>query len=390
MSAGALSGVRVLDMTRLAPGPYGTMLLADLGAEVIVVGGGRAGLPVPEVSRGKRFIGLDLKSEAGLEALGRLVEGSDVFVEGFRPGVAQRLGVGYEQLRERNPALVYCSLTGYGQEGPLARSAGHDLNYIAMAGLLGCVGPADGPPAHPLNLLADFGGGGLMAAFGIVAALFQRQRSGEGQYVDVSMVDGVMSMMAMHFPSWKTPLMPGRGRGLVAGEAPFYRSYECADGRYVAVGALEDAFFRALWTGLELEGEPPHHMDPERWPEIERALAGAFAARDRDEWAERFAGSDACVTPVLDPDEAWAHPQTLARHGELPRWEVPRAPRLPADGNELREPDTTDQTEAVLAAAGLTPEEIEAARPRPTDRVQGLDWPPVLGPPQARRKESGR
>lgn len=376
MSPAALEGVRVLDLTRLAPGPYCTMLLADLGADVVVIGGGRAGLPVPQLSRGKRFIKLDLKQPEGLEALYRLAERADVVVEGFRPGVAERLGAGYDQLSERNPGLVYCSLTGYGQEGPLALTAGHDINYLGLTGLLGATGPADGPPAFPLNLLADFGGGGLLAAFGIVSALLERERSGTGQYVDAAMVDGVMSMMAMHYPSWGTAVMPARGKGLLAGGAPFYRCYACADGRHVAVGALEDAFFRAMWTGLGL-GEIPQHMDPATWPEIERTLTDAFGQRTRDEWAEHFAGSDACVSPVLDPDEAWDHPQTLARHGALDRWEVPAIPGLSRTPARQRTTDTTDQTAAVLAEVGVGSEAALAAAGPANDHVTGLAWPPM-------------
>lgn len=376
-NAGALSGVRVLDLTRLAPGPYCTMLLADLGAEVVVVGGGRAGLPVPQLCRGKRFINLDLKTEAGIGAMHSLVERADVLIEGFRPGVTARLGLDYEQLAPANPGLVYCSLTGYGQDGPAARIAGHDINYLAMAGTLGAIGPADGPPAVPLNLLADFGGGGLLAAFAIVSALFERERSSEGQYIDAAMVDGVMSMMAMHYPSWGTSLLPRRGEGLLAGEAPFYRCYECADGRYVAVGAMEDAFFAALWAGLEL-GDPPDHMSRDRWPEIERVLSARFRERTRDEWAERFCDTDACVTPVLDPGEAWTHPQTVARHGNLPRWDVPPVPRLSRSVAVARPVDTTDQTQAVLAEAGLSPSEVRAALPAAAAEVKGLAWPPTL------------
>ncbi|AFP40348.1 L-carnitine dehydratase/bile acid-inducible protein F [Mycolicibacterium smegmatis MC2 155] len=242
--AGPLSKVRVVDMSRLSPGPYGSMLLADLGADVVVVGGGRSGLPVPAFGRGKEYVTLDLKNEDGRRALQALVQGADVFLEGFRPGVADRLGVGYRALSEVNPKLVYCSVTGYGQTGTLAQRAGHDINYLAVSGALGAFGPHDGPPIPPLNTLADFAGGGMLAAFGILAALFERERSGRGQYIDAAMIDGVMSLMAMPFADWGNRTLPGRGDGVLAGNMPAYRCYECADGRYVAVGALEDAFLR--------------------------------------------------------------------------------------------------------------------------------------------------
>ena len=247
---GALSGVRVIDLTRLAPGPYCTMLLADFGADVIAVGGGRAGRALEAFARGKRHIALDLKTEAGRRALHALARGADVFVEGFRPGVAARLGVDYERLSALNPKLVYCSITGYGQGGPRAREAGHDINYIALSGVLGAIGPAGQPPQPPLNLVADFAGGSLIAAFGIVAALFEARRSGKGQYIDAAMIDGCMSLMAMHYPAWGTPILPGRGDGMLAGNAPVLSLLpvrgrqicrgRCAGAR-VFCGALADA-----------------------------------------------------------------------------------------------------------------------------------------------------
>ncbi len=255
-----LTGVRVIDMSRNAPGPYCTMLLADLGAEVIVVGGGRAGPPVSSFARGKRFITLDLKAEEGRRALGRLVETADVFVESFRPGVAERLGAGYDALSASNPGLVYCSLTGYGQSGPLAQEAGHDLNYLALSGILGAIGPDDRPPTAPLNLMADFAGGSFVATIGILAALFERVSSGKGQHIDAAMIDGCMSLMTMHYAVWNSKAMPSRGRGLLAGSAPYYRCYRTSDGRYVSVGALEPQFFAALWADLG-EGPAPDQMD---------------------------------------------------------------------------------------------------------------------------------
>lgn len=357
---GALHGVRIVDLTRLAPGPYCTMLLADFGAEVIAVGGGRAGPALEAFARGKRHITLDLKTEPGRRALHALVRSADVFVEGFRPGVAARLGADYATLSALNPKLVYCAITGYGQDGPRARDAGHDINYISVSGVLGAIGPVGQPPQPPLNLIADFAGGSLTAALGIMAALFEAGRSGKGQYIDAAMIDGCLSLMAMHFPAWGTARMPGRGDGLLAGNAPYYRCYQCADGKYVAVGALERAFFETLWQMLEL-GDTPDHGDRANWPQIENALAEAFLKRGRDEWAAIFAGSDACVTPVLAPDEVWCEPQIRHRHPQASAHALPPIPRLGKTRGRTSATDPSDRTREVLTAAGLSPEEIDAA-----------------------------
>ena len=361
LRTGPLSDIRVVDLSRLAPGPYCTMLLADLGAEVIVVGGGRSGLPLAEVSRGKRFISLDLKKTKGRDALHRLVATADVVVEGFRPGVADRLGAGYDELRAIKPDLLYCSLTGYGQDGPLAHEAGHDINYLSLTGVLGAVGPVDQPPMVPLNLIADFAGGSLLAAFGVVAALYERRRSGEGQYLDVAMIDGVQSMMAMHYAAWGSTAMPRRGEGILDGTAPFYRCYTCADDRYVAVGALEPQFFRALWQQLDL-GAVPAQYPRTQWPRIEQRLAIAFQERTRDEWALFFKGTDACVTPVLDPGEVASAPHIVARHGARSNADVPPIPRLSRTPAVVRPVDTDEATAAVLGNLGMTPAEIEEVR----------------------------
>ncbi|WP_111430616.1 CaiB/BaiF CoA-transferase family protein [Rhodobacteraceae bacterium DSL-40] len=375
--AGPLAGVRVIDLSRLAPGPYCTMLLADMGAEVIAVGGGRTGVAIPEFGRGKRQIRLDLKSAAGREALHRLVEGADVVVEGFRPGAAARIGADRETLAALNPRLVYCSLTGYGQTGPRAQEAGHDINYLALSGVLGAMGPSGEPPIPPLNLVADFAGGSLMAALGILAALLEARATGRGRHVDAAMIDGSLSLMAMHLPLWHSPWWPERGEGLLGGGAPFYRSYACADGKFVAVGAIEPPFFAALWGGLGL-GTAPDHMDKDAWPAIEAALAEAFAQRPRDDWTEVFAGTDACVTPVLAPDEVWREPHFAARHPGWPAGTVPPAPRFGTAPPEPPEALAADCTEAVLAGLGLDPDEIRAAIGATAGVRPGLDWPPAF------------
>jgi len=372
-----LEGIRVIDMTRLAPGPYGTMLLADLGAEVIVVGGGRAGPPVSTFARGKQFITLDLKSDEGRLALVRLCDSADVFIEGFRPGVAERLGAGYTTLSASNPRLVYCSLTGYGQTGPRAQEAGHDLNYLAYTGVLGALGPADGPPQVPLNAIADMAGGGMLAVIGILAALQERQRSGFGQHVDAAMIDGCMSLIAMHYPAWQTAAMPRRGDGWLAGTAPNYRCYRCADGGYMAVGSLEPQFFRALWKTLAL-GEPvPDAMSHSAWPAIERTLEATFRTLPRDAWVARFEGVDACVTPVLSPDEAWQDAQVRTRVDPARPKEVPAVPAFSRSTIAPAPLDLDDHSVEVLAALGFAAMDIDKASPPAQRGVQdGLAWPP--------------
>jgi alpha-methylacyl-CoA racemase len=374
---GPLTGVRVLDMTRLAPGPYGSMLLADLGAEVIAIGGGRSGLPVPALSRGKEFVTLDLKTGEGRAALHRLVAESDVFMEGFRPGVADRIGAGYAELSELNPRLVYCSVTGYGQTGPMAQRAGHDINYLAVGGALGTFGPAGGPPVPPLNLVADFAGGGLLAAFGIVAALYERERSGRGQHIDTAMVDGVLSMMGMNFVDWHGPSLPRRGEGVLAGSMPAYRCYECSDGRFVAVGALENAFFTNLWQALGL-GEVPDHFDPANFAEIENRLSQSFRQRPMAEWTEYFAEIDACVTPVLEPHELDRFPQIARRYRGFRADSVPAVPVYSRTGARPGPTDTADATERVLSRFGVAAQDArKAAGSADGSAVKGLRWPPI-------------
>lgn len=373
-----LEGIRIIDLTRLAPGPYGTMLLADLGAEVIVVGGGRAGPPVSTFARGKRFITLDLKSADGQLALARLADSADVLLEGFRPGIAERLGAGYEALSANNPRLVYCSLTGYGQTGPRSQEAGHDINYLGYTGVLGAMGPVGAPPAIPLNAIADMAGGGMLAVIGILAALHERQRTGRGQHVDVAMVDGCLSLIAMHFPVWQTEAMPARGDGLLAGNAPFYRCYECADGGHMAVGSLEPQFFRALWQTLDL-GEVPDHMDHRTWPEIERLLDLAFRSRPRAHWTTRFEGVEACVTPVLAPDEVWHDKQIRTRVGDGAEREVPAIPKFSRTPIEAGTTQAGDRTVEVLSALGFGPGAIDLASPPGQRGLQvGLGWPPTF------------
>lgn len=372
-----LESVRVLDLSRLAPGPYGSMLLGDMGAEIIIVAGGRGSLPINAYGRGKSVVTLNLKSEEGRSAFHKLAATADVLIEGYRPGVADRLGIGYEDLRSINSRLIYCSVTGYGQDGPLAQEAGHDINYVGMSGMLGAMGPSDAAPVLPLNLVADFAGGGMHAALAIVSALYERERSGRGKYLDVAMVDGCISLMAMHYADWGKPVLPARGQGLLTGEAPFYRCHRCSDGRFVAVGALEPTFFGNLWQGLGLGGPPPDHMSRATWPEIAEEFERAFVARTRDEWAQHFAGKDACVTPVLSPEEVFDHPHNASRHPEASPESVPVLPwasQAAGRGNEEAPKDISDR---LLEGLGLGRKEIAAATGGKSAGGQGIAWPPV-------------
>lgn len=319
--SGPLAGVRVLELAGIGPGPHCAMLLADLGADVLRVdrpGGDGLGLPASDarlhvLNRGRRSAVLDLKHPDGLDALLRLVDAADVLLEGYRPGVTERLGVGPQVCLERNPRLVYARMTGWGQEGPLARTTGHDIGYIARTGALSMLGRADGPPAFPANLLGDFGGGSMLAAFGICAALVERSASGRGQVVDAAIVDGTATLLAMHWTFLATGLIrEARGSNLLDGGVPWYDVYETADGAWMAVGALEAPFYAAL---LERLGWPdaPDRGDPRAWPVLRDGLAARFRARTRQEWVEVFAGGDACVEPVLSMSEALADPHLAAR-----------------------------------------------------------------------------
>ncbi|GAA0496626.1 CoA transferase [Paractinoplanes deccanensis] len=335
----ALHGVRVVELAGLAPGPFGCMMLADLGADVVRVDrpGGQFPPPGP-LGRGRRTIELDLKTEAGVADLLRLTERADVLVEGFRPGVAERLGFGPETVERINPRLVYARMTGWGQDGPLAARAGHDIDYIAIAGALEPLGRAGQRPHAPINLLGDFAGGGMLLAVGVLAALLERERSGRGQVVDAAMVDGAALLMTfVHGMAAIGQWSGARGENLLDGGAPFYDTYATADGGFMAVGALEPAFYRALLDGLGLaQADLPEQYDRSGWPVLRARFAEVFASRSRDAWTTVFAGSDACVAPVLSPAEAPGHPHHVARgsfaeiDGVTQPAPAPRLSRTPA------------------------------------------------------------
>ncbi|MBW8485420.1 CaiB/BaiF CoA transferase family protein [Actinomadura parmotrematis] len=321
MGKGPLSGVRVIELAGIGPGPFAAMLLADLGAEVIRVdrasaaGRGTTG-GTDFTNRGKRSIAIDLKSPAGKEVVLRLAAKSDVLLEGFRPGVTERLGLGPDDVLARNPRLVYGRMTGWGQQGALSQSAGHDVGYIAVTGALHAIGRAGGPPQIPMNLLGDFAGGSMYLIVGVLAALLESKTSGRGQVVDAAIVDGTA-----HLSTFIHGFLAGgmwrdeRGVNMLDSGAPWYDVYETADGKHVAVGAIEPQFYAELLRGLELDGDEslPAQHEQARWPELRERFAAAFKARTRDEWAEAFLPGDACVAPVLSLEEAAAHPYNTER-----------------------------------------------------------------------------
>jgi alpha-methylacyl-CoA racemase len=373
---GPLQGVKVIEIASLAPAPFGCMILADLGADVLRVDraercGPDARTPVDPLSRGRRSMGLNLKDPAGVELLLQLTEDADVLVEGFRPGVAERLGIGPDICAQRNPRLIFARMTGWGQDGPLAPTAGHDIDYIAISGALSPIGRAGGPPLPPVNFLGDFGGGGMLMALGIVAALVERATSGQGQVVDAAMVDGSALITSFIYGMRATGAWQDeRGTNLIDTGAPFYDTYATADGGYVAVGALEPQFYAALLAGLGLTdaGLPGQH-DRSGWPLLRERFAAVFAARSRDEWAEVFAGTDACVAPVLSMAEAPVHPHATARDafvevgGVVQPAPAPRFGRSAA-GTPAAPPRPGADTDTVLAGLCLSGAEMSDLRAR--------------------------
>ncbi|HKA13902.1 MAG TPA: CaiB/BaiF CoA-transferase family protein [Myxococcota bacterium] len=317
---GPLQGIRLLEVAGIGPGPYCAMVLADMGAEVVRIvrpGPGAFGeRPSHDLlSRGRRSICVDLKRPEGANTVLRLCERADGLFEGFRPGVMERLGLGPEACLARNPRLVYGRMTGFGQDGPLAGAAGHDINYIALSGVLAHIARLGQPPTPPINLIGDFGGGGLLLAFGMVCALLERVRSGKGQVVDAAMVDGAAALMTIFHGAQQSGFWSETpGTNMLDSGAPYYDAYETADGRYVAIGAIEPQFWAELVAKLGLDGEDlPAQNDRSRWPALRERLAALFRTRTRDAWCEILEGSDACFAPVLTMTEARTHPHARAR-----------------------------------------------------------------------------
>jgi len=370
---GPLNGLRVVELEGLGPAPFCGMLLADLGAEVVSIARRSSPRDRPaEISeRGKRSVALNLKDPDGVEAVLRLCETADVLIEGFRPGVAERLGLGPDACMARNPHLVYGRMTGWGQTGPLAAVAGHDINYISLSGALHAIGRKGERPVPPLNLVGDFGGGGMFLAFGVMAAVYEAQRSGKGQVVDASMVEGSAALLHMQFAMMaKGQWRDERGANLLDGAAHFYDTYETADNRYVSLGPIEPQFYQRL---VELAGLDPQEfapqMDPSRWPALKQRLAEVIKRKSRDEWCAIMEGTDVCFAPVLSLGEAPHHPHNRARGsfievaGVTQAAPVPRFSRSDPGLPSAPRPVGSD-TEAVLKAAGYADSEIQLLRQR--------------------------
>lgn len=393
----ALEGIRVLDLSRLAPGPFCSMLLGDLGADVLLVEAppeqlpGRnaagAGAPRPQgtpgqatrgqahnaLGRNKRSIVLNLRSDEGKEVFFKLVKDADVVLEGFRPGAVTRLGVDYEAVSRVNPRVVYCSLSGYGQTGPYSQLVGHDINYISIGGALGLIGWPDTPPAIPMNIIADFAGGGLHAAFAILAAIIAREKTGRGQYVDIAMSDGVLYLLASAISGYLgSGNVPTRGATMLNGANPHYNVYQCADDKWISIGSLEPHFWANLCRVVGREDFLPHQNNRAMHEEIASHLRDSFRSKTRAEWFEIMQQTDICVGPVYSLDEALADPQNLARdmvievdhpdHGKVRQ--VGIGPKLSDTPGSVRStaPRPGQDTESVLSTLGYTAEQVAGLR----------------------------
>jgi len=374
---GPLAGIKVLEIAALGPAPFAAMMLSDMGAEVLridrterVENGDHDAPPPPDfLARGRRSVGLDLKSPDGVALLLKLVESTDVILEGFRPGVMERLGAGPEACLARNPRVIFGRMTGWGQEGPLAQAAGHDINYIALAGALEPIGRRGEKPLPPLNLVGDFGGGGMFLAYGIACALIERVRSGKGQVVDAAMVDGAATLMTFFHAAqqagwWK----PERGTNLLDGGAPFYDTYETSDGKYISVGAIESKFYAELIAKLGFTSEDlPDQMDRSHWIEQKERFGELVKTKTRDAWCEILEGTDACFAPVLSLEEASAHPHLRERGtfvevaGALQPGPAPRFSRTPCEISGPP-PHAGQHTDEALADWGIPAAEITRLR----------------------------
>jgi alpha-methylacyl-CoA racemase len=341
--SGPLAGVRVVEFASIGPGPHAAMLLSDLGAEVLRIDRpGGNGFPNPIMDRGRHVLAIDIRKDEGRAQAVEAIERADVLIEGLRPGVMERLGLGPDDMLARNPRLIYGRMTGWGQEGPLAKAAGHDINYIAITGALAAITGGEGRPIPPLNLVGDFGGGSMFLVLGVLAALYERERSGKGQVVDAAIVDGVASLMTMF-----SGLIPGGAitldpeRNMLGGSAPFYRCYQCADGNHISVGAIEPQFYAELMARIEApEALREHQHIGASWPNKRHALEMLFLQKTRDEWCALLEGTDACFAPVLTYEESLSHPHMQARgayvnvNGLQQAAPAPRLSRTPGSVHE--------------------------------------------------------
>jgi alpha-methylacyl-CoA racemase len=382
--SGPLSGIKIIELAGIGPAPFTCMMLADAGAQVLRLerapaGAVEAGEEFAKsgagsywdlLNRSRSSVGIDLKNPDALELVLGLVEQADGLIEGFRPGVAERLGVGPDTCFARNKRLVYGRMTGWGQDGPMASMAGHDIDYIAIGGALWSIGRADSAPVPPLNLVGDFGGGGLLLAFGMVAALLEAARSGEGQVVDAAMVDGAASLMTMIHAFHRHGLWNDeRGANMLDTGAPFYEVYETADDKWMAVGGIETQFYAELIRGLGLEGDPsfPPQMSRDQWPAMKARFAETFKSKTRDEWSAIFDGTDACVVPVLSPWEAHLHPHNVARstfvevNGTVQPAPAPRFSRTPSAISKPPSPPGAD-TISALVEWGVSEDAVKKLR----------------------------
>jgi alpha-methylacyl-CoA racemase len=370
---GPLTGLKVIELQGIGPGPFCGMMLADMGAEIIRVdrsasAGRPAGADV--LARGRKSVAVDLKHPDGVETVLKLVEGADVLVEGFRPGVMERLGLGPDVCLARNPRLVFGRMTGWGQFGTIAHAAGHDINYISLSGALHAIGPKGGKPVPPLNLVGDFGGGGMLLAFGIVAALYERASSGKGQVVDAAMTDGSALLMNGLFPGMQTGnWKPERGTNMLDGGAHFYGSYETKDGQHVSIGSIEPQFYALLLEklGLTSDTSMPKQMSREHWPQLQEKFTAIFRTKTRDEWDAIMLGTDICYAPILSFADAVKHPHNVARNtfvevGGLTQ--AAPAPRFSRTAPEVPPAAAApgQHTDAVLAAAGFDAARIAALK----------------------------
>ncbi len=374
---GPLHGIKIIELAGIGPGPFCAMMLADMGADVVrvdraqnVVGGDPASPPADVLNRGRRSVGLDLKQPEGVETLLKLVDEADALIEGFRPGVAERLGVGPDVCLERNPRLVFGRMTGWGQEGPYSQMAGHDINYIALAGALEPLGRAGEKPMPPINLIGDFGGGGMLLAFGVATALVEAQRSGQGQVVDAAMVDGAAVLMTMihafrAMGIWEDT----RGNNLLDTGAYYYEVYETKDHKFVSIGSLERQFYAVLLEKLGLTDDEsmPHPQDKAQWPAMKERFTEIFLTKTRDEWCEIFEGSDACFAPVLSMTEAPQHPHNQHRGTFVERNGVVQpapAPRFSRTAAEIQRPPAFpgQHTDEVLGDWGFDADAIAKLR----------------------------
>ena len=373
---GPLEGIRVIELAGIGPGPFCAMVLSDMGAEVLridradrVTGQDGERPPADVLNRGRRSIGVDLKQPAAVEAVLRLVERADVLIEGFRPGVTERLGLGPEVCLARNPRLIYGRMTGWGQVGPLAAAAGHDINYISLAGVLHAIGRPGQAPVPPMNLVGDFGGGGLILAFGVACALVERARSGQGQVIDAAMVDGAALLMAaIHGLRAMGAWTEERGTNMLDSGAHFYDAYETKDGKYVSVGSIEPQFYELLLKHSGLTGEElPPQRDQRQWPRMKARLAEIFRTRTRDEWCAIMEGTDVCFAPVLSMSEAYEHPHNVARGTFVSVAGVPQpgpAPRFSRTPGAISRPPARpgQHTDEALADWGFATDEVRSLR----------------------------